>query len=44
MRLGPPLRIRFDEEVAARLIEAAGFTVDTITDSGPYHYLVIARL
>ncbi len=44
MDLGPPLRIRFDEETAARLIEAAGFTVETTKDSGPYHYLIIARL
>ncbi len=43
MELGPPLRIRFDEETAARLIEAAGFSVETIKDSGPYHYLVIAK-
>ncbi len=41
--LGPPLRIRFAEEVAACLIEAAGFSVETTKDSGPYHYLVIAR-
>lgn len=43
MEPGPPLRIRFSEEVAARLIEAAGFSVETIKDSGLYHYLVIAR-
>ncbi len=43
MKLGPPLRIRFDQEKAAGLIEAASFTVDTITDSGSYHYLVTAR-
>jgi ubiquinone/menaquinone biosynthesis C-methylase UbiE len=44
MELGPPLRIRFGEEMAVCLIEAAGFTVETIEDSGPYHYLVIAKL
>ncbi len=43
MELGPPLSIRFDTETAVRLIKAAGFTVETIRDSGPYHYLVIAR-
>jgi ubiquinone/menaquinone biosynthesis C-methylase UbiE len=43
MELGPPLRRRFSEEMAARLIEAAGFTVETIKDSGLYHYLVIAK-
>jgi ubiquinone/menaquinone biosynthesis C-methylase UbiE len=43
MELGPPLRIRFSEETAASLIEEAGFKVETIKDSGLYHYLVIAR-
>ena len=43
MELGHPLRIRFDEEMAARLIKVAGFTVETIKDSRPYHYLVIAK-
>ena len=43
MELGPPLRIRFSEETAASLIQGAGFTVETIRDSGPYHYLVVAR-
>lgn len=39
---GPPLRIRFSPEEAARLIEAAGFKVQAVKESGPYHYLVIA--
>jgi ubiquinone/menaquinone biosynthesis C-methylase UbiE len=43
MELGPPLRIRFSEEMAVSLIEGAGFTVETIKDSGQYHYLVIAK-
>jgi ubiquinone/menaquinone biosynthesis C-methylase UbiE len=43
MELGPPLRIRFDVTTAANLIKAAGFTIETIVDSGPYHYLIIAR-
>ena len=43
MELGHPLRIRFDEKMAPRLIEVAGFTVETIKDSRPYHYLVIAK-
>lgn len=42
MELGPPLRIRFDEEMAVHLIETAGFKVETVQDSGPYHYVVIA--
>ncbi len=41
--LGPPLRIRFSEKTAARLIEAAGFTVEIIKDNGLYHYLIITR-
>ena len=43
MQLGPPLKIRFSEETALRLIKAAGFTVEAVIDSGPYHYLVIAK-
>lgn len=43
MAPGPPLRIRFSEETATRLIEAAGFTVETIKNSGLYHYIVVAR-
>lgn len=43
MEMGPPLKIRFSEETAAHLIEAAGFSVETIKDSRPYHYIVIAR-
>ena len=43
MEFGPPLRIRFSAETALSLIEGAGFTVETLTDSGPYHYLVIAK-
>jgi ubiquinone/menaquinone biosynthesis C-methylase UbiE len=40
---GPPLRIRFAEEKAAGLIREAGFIVEDIRDSGPYHYLVIGK-
>lgn len=43
MDLGPPLRIRFDEEMAAHLIEISGFIVEKVEDSGLYHYLVIAK-
>jgi SAM-dependent methyltransferase len=41
--IGPPVDIRFDEAKASRLIEAAGFKIMTTQDSGPYHYLIIAR-
>lgn len=43
MDLGPPLKIRFSEDMAVRLIQTAGFTVETVKDSGPYHYLVVAK-
>jgi len=43
MKLGPPAKIRFSQETASRLIEAAGFIVETVKDSGPYHYMVIAK-
>jgi ubiquinone/menaquinone biosynthesis C-methylase UbiE len=42
MKLGPPLRIRFSTEMAVSLIEKAGFAVESVKDTGPYHYLVIA--
>jgi ubiquinone/menaquinone biosynthesis C-methylase UbiE len=43
MKLGPPVAIRFSQETASRLIEAAGFIVETVRDSGPYHYIIIAK-
>jgi ubiquinone/menaquinone biosynthesis C-methylase UbiE len=43
MPLGPPLQIRFSEEQSAQLIEAAGFEVVSISDVGPYHYMVVAK-
>lgn len=43
MKIGPPLRIRFSEEYASNLIEAAGFFVESIKEGGRYHYLIIAR-
>jgi len=43
MKLGPPVEIRFSQEMASRLIEAAGFIVETIKDSGDYHYIIIAK-
>jgi hypothetical protein len=35
--------VRFDPEEAAHLIEAAGFRVETVSEVGSYHYLIIAR-
>ena len=42
MEVGPPLQIRFSEEEAARLIESVGFKVQAVTESAPYHYMIIA--
>ena len=44
MVYGPPLNIRFDVKKASRLIENAGFTIESVKDSGLYHYLITARL
>jgi ubiquinone/menaquinone biosynthesis C-methylase UbiE len=41
--IGPPAQVRFDEAKASRLIEAAGFKIETVKDSGKYHYLITAR-
>src|SRR4030042_2037866 len=42
MPLGPPVSIRFSPEKASGFIESAGFTVETVSDSGKFHYLIIA--
>ena len=42
MTFGPPLSMRFDEATATHLIEHAGFKVESIKESGLYHYLIIA--
>jgi ubiquinone/menaquinone biosynthesis C-methylase UbiE len=41
--IGPPPHIRFDEAKAFKLIEAAGFKVESVEESGLYHYLITAR-
>ncbi len=43
MSFGPPLSKRFDEATASRLIEQSNFKVESVKDSGKYHYLVIAK-
>jgi ubiquinone/menaquinone biosynthesis C-methylase UbiE len=43
MNFGPPLRIRFNEEKAVSLIQAAGFKINSVKDAGPYHYMIIAH-
>ncbi len=44
MNIGPPIQIRFSEERAVKFISDAGFTVEAAKDSGPYHYIIIAKL
>jgi ubiquinone/menaquinone biosynthesis C-methylase UbiE len=41
---GPPESIRLGPETASRMIEAAGFKVTTVEESGSHHYLVLAGL
>jgi ubiquinone/menaquinone biosynthesis C-methylase UbiE len=43
MSFGPPVSVRFDENAASRLIESAGFKVESVRDSGPHHYLILAK-
>lgn len=43
MELGPPLRVRFSEEEAARRIEAAGFKIEYVREAGPYSYMIVAK-
>ena len=40
---GPPVRIRFSEEQARRLIKNAGFKVESVRDAGRDHYVVVAK-
>ncbi len=40
--IGPPVEIRFGEDDALGLIRGAGFVVESVAPSGPYHYLVLA--
>jgi len=42
--IGPPPHIKFDVAYASKLIESAGFKVDSVKDSGFYHYLITASL
>jgi ubiquinone/menaquinone biosynthesis C-methylase UbiE len=43
MEHGPPLRIRVSEQEAQRLIEAAGFKIETVRDAGRNHYVITAK-
>jgi ubiquinone/menaquinone biosynthesis C-methylase UbiE len=41
---GPPPSIRFSEDHALCLIEAAGFKADAPQPNGPFHYMIVGRL
>jgi ubiquinone/menaquinone biosynthesis C-methylase UbiE len=43
MPFGPPVTIKFSEEEASSLIEAAGFVVKDVRDAGRYHYVITAK-
>ena len=43
MAYGPDLERRYSQEFAINLIATAGFSIETVRDSGPYHYLIVAR-
>lgn len=39
----PPLRKRFSEADASSLIRKAGFEIELVGETGPYHYIIIAK-
>ena len=41
--MGPPLAKRFSIEKATHLIEAGGFHIESVTESGSFHYRIIAK-
>ena len=43
MTMGPPQARRFPPMKARNLLEAAGFTLKSVADAGPYNYITIAR-
>jgi hypothetical protein len=43
MNFGPPTQIRFSEDEAISLIEAAGFKTSMVRLAGPYHYLITSQ-
>jgi ubiquinone/menaquinone biosynthesis C-methylase UbiE len=42
MAFGPPQQKRFPIDKARHLIESAGFAITSVSDAGPYHYLILA--
>lgn len=43
MALGPLPEKRFSAKKAQKMIVSAGFSIESVTDAGPYHYLILAR-
>jgi hypothetical protein len=43
MPFGPPESIRFSEEHASDLLQQAGFTVESVKNVGPHHYVITAK-
>ena len=43
MPFGPPFDIRFSEEKASALMEAAGLKICSVKDAGPHHYVIVAK-
>ena len=43
MEMGPPLEIRFSEQEAVSLMKSAGFEVESVKESGQYHYVIIGK-
>jgi ubiquinone/menaquinone biosynthesis C-methylase UbiE len=41
---GPPEAIRFSQDKAIQLIESQGFKVKSVSNSGLYHYVIVAEL
>jgi ubiquinone/menaquinone biosynthesis C-methylase UbiE len=43
MPLGPPFQKRFSQDEAREIIASAEFSVESIMETGPYQYLIMAR-
>ena len=43
MPVGPPMKIKFSEEQASKLIKQAGFTIQSVKDAGRNFYIVTAK-
>jgi hypothetical protein len=43
MPFGPPVKIRFSEELASNLMRNAGFQIDNVKAVGNFHYVVTGK-